>query len=269
MLIITGCGIIALSTAGLILDLWFFTHFYTPLMWTGYILLLDGINFTIAGRSLILTRTREFLWMLPFSIFFWYIFEFYNLFIQNWYYINLPENKWIRIIGYFWSFATIWPGVLETFEFIRNMRWLGNIRITPRRISRLTLYICLMIGLIASMIPFILPFDLAKYTAVLVWVGPVFILDPLLYLRNRPSLFKSLEDGSLSLMFQLFLAGAICGFWWELWNFWAITKWKYSVPFGPDWHIFEMPVIGFLGFLPFAIEIFLMWELTKDYLKLK
>jgi hypothetical protein len=267
--IITGSGIIALSTAGLKLNLWFFTHFYTPLMWSGYILLLDGVNFSVARHSLIISRTREFIWMLFFSIVFWYIFEFYNLFIQNWYYINLPENRMVRYFGYFWSFATIWPGVLETFELIHHLQLFKNLKIKSLKVSPFILYMCMLLGMIATILPFLLPPYMARYTAVLVWVGPVFLLDPILYFRKKNSLCKELERGSLTLMFQLFTAGAICGFWWEFWNYWATTKWKYSVPFGPDLYIFEMPVIGFLGFLPFAIEVFLMWEITKHILKLK
>lgn len=267
--IILGLLIIAVSTFGLKLQLWFFTHFYTPLMWTGYILLLDGINFSLSQKSLIFTRTKEFFWMLLFSILYWYLFEFYNLFLKNWYYIGLPENKIIRYLGYFWAFATIWPGVLETFELIQNLKIFHIVKIPRIKISKLILYVSILMGLLFCIIPFIVPQNVAKYTAVFVWTGFVFLLDPILYLRQKPSLFRELEHGSLSLLFQLFLAGAICGFCWEFWNYWAAAKWKYDVPFGPNLYIFEMPAIGFLGFLPFAIEIYLMWETTKLYLKIK
>ena len=44
---------------------------------------------------------------------------------------------------------------------------------------------------------------------------------------------------------------------WEFWNYWAIGKWIYTVPIpfaGPK--IFEMPLLGFLGFPAFAVEVY-------------
>ena len=51
--------------------------------------------------------------------------------------------------------------------------------------------------------------------------------------------------------------GAICGLLWEFWNYWALAKWTYKLPFLEDleqYRYFEMPWLGFLGFLPFALE---------------
>jgi hypothetical protein len=55
------------------------------------------------------------------------------------------------------------------------------------------------------------------------------------------------------------LAGWVCGWLWEFWNNWAAAKWHYIFPIGQNWKIFEMPVPGYLGFLPFALECFVMY----------
>ncbi len=55
----------------------------------------------------------------------------------------------------------------------------------------------------------------------------------------------------------LMAGGLTCGFFWEFWNYWAAAKWTYTLPFlGPfeQYKAFEMPLLGFLGFLPFALE---------------
>jgi hypothetical protein len=65
------------------------------------------------------------------------------------------------------------------------------------------------------------------------------------------------------------MAGAIAGILWEFWNFWSVSKWIYTVPIFGDIKIFEMPIIGYLGFLPFAVEIFVMWETVKYIFKIK
>ena len=50
------------------------------------------------------------------------------------------------------------------------------------------------------------------------------------------------------------LAGLACGFFWEMWNMWSLAKWVYSVPFVDRFHLFEMPALGYAGYLPFGIE---------------
>src|SRR5439155_18912262 len=42
----------------------------------------------------------------------------YNLVIRNWYYTGLPENLSLRLFGYAWSFATIWPAIFEAADLI-------------------------------------------------------------------------------------------------------------------------------------------------------
>jgi len=50
------------------------------------------------------------------------------------------------------------------------------------------------------------------------------------------------------------MAGLICGFFWELWNSQSLAHWVYTVPFVHDFKIFEMPILGYAGYLPFGLE---------------
>ena len=61
-----------------------------------------------------------------------------------------------------------------------------------------------------------------------------------------------------SKLYLLLLSGALCGFLWELWNFRAGSKWIYTVPHVGFLKVFEMPLLGFLGFPPFALECYAM-----------
>jgi len=54
---------------------------------------------------------------------------------------------------------------------------------------------------------------------------------------------------------------------WEFWNYWALTKWTYTVPFFGNVKIFEMPVLGFLGFPPFAVECWVMYIFLRSLLQ--
>ena len=61
----------------------------------------------------------------------------------------------------------------------------------------------------------------------------------------------------------LLAAGLVCGLWWEAWNYFAITRWVYIFPVLNFWKVFEMPVLGFLGFPAFALEAAVMVNFLK------
>ncbi len=263
-----GIAIVAVAEAGLYFHLWFFEIYMTPICWSGLILFLDALNYRLSGNSLIMTRRRELLWMLPWSIALWYFFEFYNLFIRNWHYVGLPENKILRYSGYFWSFATIWPAIYEIYELIRNLNILSSVKVKPVHLTRRKLVISFASGLICMFLPFTVPPEIAKYLAAPVWIGMIFLLDPLNHSLNRHSLWRDWGKGDLSILFQLFLTGLIAGILWEFWNYWATAKWIYTVPILGHIKIFEMPVLGYLGFVPFAVEVFVMWETVKHIIRI-
>ncbi|RQW04609.1 MAG: hypothetical protein EH225_05665 [Calditrichaeota bacterium] len=258
-----GISVFLVSEAGLYSQLWFFEIYMTPLCWSGLILFLDALNFRLAGNSLIMTRRKEFLWMIPWSVALWYFFEFYNLFIRNWHYVGLPDDRLLRYSGYFWSFATIWPGIYEIFEVIKNLGIFRSARVKPLNLTRKILTLSFGTGLVCMFLPFVVPLDIATYLAAPVWIGMIFMLDPLNYSLNRYSIWRDWSNGNLSVLFQLFLTGFIAGILWEFWNYWATAKWIYTVPILGHIKIFEMPVVGYLGFIPFAVEVFVMWETVK------
>ena len=75
-----------------------------------------------------------------------------------------------------------------------------------------------------------------------------------------PSCLGDLAQGDASRFLALLGSGAVCGVLWELWNFWAATRWTYTVPYLGGVKIFEMPVLGYLGFPPFALEAYAMYR---------
>ncbi len=56
-------------------------------------------------------------------------------------------------------------------------------------------------------------------------------------------------------------AGAlVCGWFWEMWNYWAFPKWQYFIPYVDFAHIFEMPLLGYGGYLPFGLEVYAVYH---------
>src|SRR5687767_15579097 len=117
-----GFATLLLSEAEMLAEVEPAWTWHTPFAWTGYILLLDGIIYRLRGSSWITTNRREFVFLAIVSIPLWVLFEGYNLLIDNWYYINLPENLIVRYFGYAWAFATISPGIFQTAELIAALR---------------------------------------------------------------------------------------------------------------------------------------------------
>lgn len=235
---------------------------FTAIQWTGYILLLDAILARRRGESFIFDRTREFLFLLLVSNICWFLFEAYNLHLRNWEYHDLPENFVLRLTGFFWAFATIFPGILMTSEVLDGLGFFKKSTFSPVRVPKWVHQLLLVTGALFCFVPVLVPAAIAKYLFVFVWVGYVFLLDPINYRLGMPSLLRELEKGSLQKFLSLFLAGLICGILWEFWNYWAKAKWVYTVPYLNRLKIFEMPLYGFLGFLPFAVECFVMWQLA-------
>jgi hypothetical protein len=58
------------------------------------------------------------------------------------------------------------------------------------------------------------------------------------------------------------LGALICGFFWELWNYYSYPKWIYHTPGAEFLRIFEMPLLGYGGYLPFAWELYALRSLV-------
>jgi hypothetical protein len=191
------------------------------------------------------------------------MFEVYNLHLANWKYVGLPENPIELYLGTSLSFATIMPGMFLTAELLDTLHIFDRFRIAKLKITNRIIYGGIVLGFIFVMAPLLVSRSYAIYLFGMVWTGFVMLLEPIVYSSNGDSLLRDLEKGTLSRILSLFTAGFICGILWEFWNYWAASKWVYTAPFMQDVKIFEMPVIGFLGFGPFAWEYFVMYNFAR------
>ena len=272
-----GLAILAAVEMGVALRQPLAATWLTPAAWTGYVLFVDGLVARATGRSWLTTRRREFPFLVLASIGLWLLFEAYNLHMQNWYYTGLPESAWLRDLGYGWSFATILPGVFETTDLVaamagRPMEWDARGQAMSAPLQRA---IWLTGGLALVLIPVALPAGVARYLFGAVWLGFFFLIDPINEQLGAPSLARSWRLGRRWPLWSLLLAGGICGLLWETWNFQAFgaggAHWVYTVPdelrvFGL--HFGKMPLLGLLGFPPFALELFALYNAAKAILRI-
>ena len=111
--------------------------------------------------------------------------------------------------------------------------------------------------------PFLAPPAIARYLAAPVWLGFIFLLDPINERLGGDSLSRDVREGRIDRLVNFALSGLLCGVLWEFWNYWARAKWHYTVPIMEDVKIFEIPLPGYLGFPPFAIECFTMYVFVR------
>jgi hypothetical protein len=83
--IVVGLAIMIGTEAATLAGLEPFRSWNTPIAWTGFILFADSFVYRARGRSWMRSHPREFIFLTLVSVPLWVVFEFYNLFIKNWY----------------------------------------------------------------------------------------------------------------------------------------------------------------------------------------
>jgi len=268
-MIAIGLAIMIVSETATLLQIEPFWSWNTPIAWTGFILFADGVVFRARADSWIRSAPREFAALAVVSIPLWLVFEGYNRVIDNWNYTGLPENFLLRQFGYAWSFATIWPAIFEGAELVAVVRRIPSAvpgppgPRGPRGPRVLPGLASVGIGALMLVAPFLASPEAARYLAAPVWLGFIFLLDPINAHLGADSLWADARAGGWRRSINLALSGLLCGVLWEFWNFWARAKWPYTVPIMERWKIFEMPLPGYFGFPPFALECFTMYVLVR------
>lgn len=239
-------------------------EWYFPFVWYGFLLTADALNARVGAGSLARERPGEFATMVLLGAAFWWIFEGYNLAIQNWHYLGAQkftplEYFLVASLDFGVVLLAIW---LVARLLLQVLGWRGlSWRRVPRP-SRRACYLLVVAGIVAAILPLVAP----RYAFPLTWVGIPLALDPLNYLRGRPSILGQLVRGRWGVPLALMLAGPVTGLFWEFWNYWAYPKWYYTVPFFDLWHLFEMPLPGYGGYVPFALELYALYHAVRGFL---
>lgn len=229
-------------------------HTFTPL-WLGYTVIVNACTFARTGRCMMLHRPRYFLLLFPLSAAFWWTFEYLNRFVQNWYYVGVGE---LSPIEYFIQatipFSTVLPAVLGTAELLTSSPAIsaGLDRFKPAHGLHVkpVSWVLLMSSCLGLLGIGLWP----DYLFPLVWVGPLLLIVSLESLAGRQTVFSSLAQGDWRNVWVLAVAALTCGFFWELWNWKSLAHWEYAIPFVHRFQLFEMPLLGYAGYLPFGLE---------------
>lgn len=178
---------------------------------------------------------------------YWSIFELINVRMQNWFYINLPSETEIRYLGYFFAYGTVIPAILVVREALKDFI---EIRSERKKVQLKNYpFYAITIGALTFFLLLLYP----SYFFPFAWLSPLLILDGTNYIFGYSSFYYEIKEGEYSNIVATLISGLICGFLWEFWNFWAVAKWVYTVPFFENYKVFEMPLAGYLGFAFFAL----------------
>lgn len=267
-----GAAVIAAAGIGLAAGVRRVGEWFTPIVWTGYVLLADAVLARLTGRSYLASARGELVLVALVSVPGWWLFELYNAprFWRGgadarglwWQYHALEPDPFLRRVGYDWAFATIFPSLFLTAAILRATV-LRSVRVRPWRPGPRVLRAAVGLGAVGAALPLVV---VSPWLVPLVWLAWIPLLEPLNWRAGRPSWLADLGHGDASRLAALLASGAVCGVLWELWNFWAVTRWTYTVPYLGDVKVFEMPVLGYLGFPPFALECHAIYHWVRGQL---
>jgi hypothetical protein len=227
---------------------------FSPL-WLAFIVTVNALTYRRTGHCAMIDRPGFFTLLFPVSALFWWFFEYLNRFVQNWVYegveaLSAPDYVLFATL----PFATVLPAVFGVVELLRTYPRLtaGLDRFVVLRTNRPKLW--------AGAVLLLSGFGLAgigiwsDYLYPLLWVSPLLLIVCIQALRGRTTIFAPLQQGDWQEVFRWALAALICGFFWEMWNIASLARWIYNVPLVGRFPIFEMPVLGYAGYLPFGLQ---------------
>jgi len=227
-------------------------------LWLGYVLVVDALIERRDGSSPWTRAPRAFVGLFALSVPLWWLFEAANEVLGNWEYLGREHFSDLEYGLYAsLSFATVVPAVLVSAEWARGLGWIRRLApgpCLPR--SRGLSAVLFLLGL--ALLAATLRWPRVCYPGI--WIAGVFLLEPLAGLRGR-GLGRDLARGDWRPWLALWTGGLLCGFFWELWNVHSYPKWIYHTPGVAGPKLFEMPLPGYLGYLPFALEVYLWKEL--------
>jgi hypothetical protein len=234
-------------------------------LWLGYCLTIDAIVFYRKGDSLLKRNFNSYILLFIISAPAWWLFELFNLRMQNWDYKGKEYFTYLQFFLYATlSFSTVMPAVFGTAELVSTFKWIKKLKAKGEKIpQRKTTNTIFLSGVIILILILVFP----DYFFFLIWIALYFVLDPInVWLKNR-NLISYFVNNDWRPLLTLGIGCLICGFFWEMWNYYSYPKWVYHLPFADFFHVFEMPVLGYTGYIPFSLELFALHHLITGFFK--
>lgn len=235
---------------------WFsdFQHATFGPLWLGYVVVINALTCRRTGRCLLRHEPRRLAILFALSVGFWWYFEYLNGYVRNWHYAGLPPTT---ETGYFWqaslAFSLVLPAVMSTRDWLASFPRLdyGLAHFRPLRVrgARAWAWFWLLTAALSLALLGAWP----QFLYMMVWVAPPVLMAAVQALSGRQTLFHPLRRGDWRALMLPALGALQCGLFWELWNYGSLAHWEYTVPFIGGVSLFQMPLLGYAGYLPFGM----------------
>lgn len=226
---------------------------FSPL-WLGFALALDGLVFYRKGVSIFAASKTQFFLICLLSSLTWWFFEYCNMYVQNWWYqLNESLTGIQKFFAGTAAFITVTPAILEmtalltTFPFIPDHFSNGSVILGKGR-GWVKSLLAIVIGSVSWFLVPLYPNELFF----LIWISTLLICEGALGLAGIATPVSEMGKGRFGQFIVLNGSALLCGFLWEMWNYYSYPKWYYTVPYIQGPQLFEMPLVGFLGYLTFG-----------------
>ncbi|MCA1669317.1 MAG: hypothetical protein LC793_18360 [Thermomicrobia bacterium] len=229
-------------------------------LWLGFILVVDALTEARSDTSLWRRNRRAFVALFLVSAPFWWYFERLNRYVGNWHYLTARPYGTAAYV--FWAslaFSTVIPAVLSVAELLGTFGGRAAPNASLPHLPARVIIALVAVGIVAFALALIFPRQCFPF----IWLSLLFILDPINDRGGERSILGCLRARAYAPVVRLMAAGLICGFLWEMWNYWSLPQWYYTVPYVGFGKIFAMPILGYGGYLPFALEIFAVYHFAR------
>jgi hypothetical protein len=233
---------------------WAQRYTFTPL-WLGFIVTVNALACGRGGTCLMRRAPGKWMALFSASAAFWWVFEWLNRFVHNWHYLGAADIGALEYaVHASVCFSTVLPAVAGVREWLGMMTplqgWLRQGPAWP--------WLCRP-GVGAAMMAtgtagLALTGAQPLYFFPTLWAAPLLIGVGWSVLGRTQGWWGEVATGDWREAGSWALSALVCGFFWELWNLHSLAKWVYAVPFVQRWQIFEMPLLGYTGYLPFGLE---------------
>jgi hypothetical protein len=223
--------------------------YWFEFVWAGYILAGDAVVWGRVGRSLLHGGGWRTAALFALSVPVWWAFEIANWRLENWRYVGTTAygGQAFALLKTL-AFAFVLPALATSRDLLRSFVRFPHPPAVP--LPSWTAPALVVSGLACVPLLYLLP----DRAFPLVWVAPWCVLDGVAELRGRrPNVLALVREGRAGPVLLVAVAGLGTGILWELWNWGAVPHWDYRIPYVGFLSLFAMPVLGYLGYPPFAL----------------
>jgi hypothetical protein len=223
--------------------------YWFEFVWAGYILAGDAVVWGRVGRSLLHGGGWRTAALFALSVPVWWAFEIANWRLENWRYVGTTAyGGQAFVLLKTLAFAFVLPALATSRDLLRSFVRFPHPPAVP--LPSWTAPALVVSGL--ACVPLLSLFPDQAFP--LVWVAPWCVLDGVAELRDRrPNVLALVREGRAGPVLLVAVAGLGTGILWELWNWGAVPHWDYRIPYVGFLSLFAMPVLGYLGYPPFAL----------------